>query len=226
MGARVAAAGSSDRCRVGDDETPLDGNPGVRGCLAAALNYDTHPVKGDLMRRMLAAAMVAGVLGLLASATAAGAAPKAGPEKVWVTPSAAGTTVKLPGKVLFTGSFSDYGKSITANAKGKPTNKGSYALLILKKGTILVNVSQLGSMLKTSQPQTVNTTSCSANAHVAAPVTLVKGTKTYVGIGGTFTLTVMFAFIGPMKNGKCTQTSNPAATWAAFTGSGTVTFGS
>lgn len=177
------------------------------------------------MRRILAVAVVAGVLGGFPTAVAS-AAPKAGPENVWLTPSSGGTTVKHPGQAVFTGSFSDYGKSVSGNAKGKPTKNGSYALLILKKGNILVDTSQFDSTFKSTQPQTVNLTSCSTSLHLSAPVTIVKGTKAYVGISGTFSLSVTAAFIGPLKKGKCTMSATPVTAWAAFTGTGTVSFGS
>lgn len=168
----------------------------------------------------------AGVLSGLVPATAGAAAPKSGPEKVWVTPSAAGTTAKRPGKIMFTGSFADYGRSVNTNANGKPTKKGGYVLLTLKQGTIMVNISQFNAAFKTVQPQTYNKTSCSADLHISAPVTVVKGTKAYAGIGGTFTMTANFAFIGPLKNGTCTtKTTTPAlSTYSSITGSGTVTF--
>jgi hypothetical protein len=171
----------------------------------------------------------AGMLGGLVPATAGAAAPKSGPEKVWVTPSPTGTTsAKHPGKAMFTGSFADYGRSVSSNANGKPTKKGTYALLTMKKGTILVNLTQFNAAFKTAQPQTYNKTTCSADIHVAAPVTIVKGTKAYAGIGGTFNMTASFAFIGPLKNGTCTtKTSTPAlSTYISVTGSGTVTFSS
>jgi hypothetical protein len=170
----------------------------------------------------------AGVFGGLAPATAGAAAPKSGPEKVWVTPSSTGTTVKRPGKVMFTGSFADYGRSVNTKANGTPTKRGGYVLLTLKKGTILVNISQFNAAFKTAQPQTYNKTSCSADVHISAPVTVVKGTKAYVGISGTFSMTASVAFIGPLKNGTCTtKTTTPAlSTYSAIMGSGTVTFSS
>lgn len=177
------------------------------------------------MRRVLAIVIVAGLLGGL-STTVASATPKAGPEKIWLTPSSGGTTVKHPGKAMFTGSFSDYGKSVSGNSKGKPTKNGSFALLILKKGSILVDTSQFDSVFKSTQPQTVNMTSCSLSLHLSASVTIVKGTRAYVGISGTLTLTATAAFIRPSKKGTCTVTATPVGAWATFTGSGTVSFGS
>lgn len=167
----------------------------------------------------------AAVLGVVAPATA-GAAPKSGPEKVWVTTSPTGTTAKRPGKVMLTGSFADYGRSVTTKANGKPTKNGGYVLLTLKKGTIVVDISAFNAASKNAKPQTFNQTSCSADIHVSAPVTFVKGTKAYVGIGGTITLTATFAFIGPLKNGKCTtKTTTPAlSTYSSINGTGTVTF--
>lgn len=177
------------------------------------------------MRRILAVAVVVGVLGGLPT-TVASATPKAGPEKIWLTPSSGGTTTKHPGTAMLTGSFSDYGKSVSGNSKGKPTKNGTYALLILKKGTILLDTSQLDAAFRSTAPQTFNMTSCSLSQHLSAPVTIVKGTKAYVGISGTLNLTVTAAFIRPTKKGSCTTTASPIAAWAAFTGSGTVGFGS
>jgi hypothetical protein len=177
------------------------------------------------VRRMLAVAVVVGVLGGLPT-TVASATPKAGPEKIWLTPSSGGTTTKHPGRAMLTGSFSDYGKSVSGNSKGKPTRNGAYALLILKKGTILLDTSQLDSAFKNTEPQTVNVTSCSLSTHLSAPVTIVNGTKAYAGIQGTFSLTATAAFIRPTKKGSCTATAAPVEAWATFAGSGIVGFGS
>jgi hypothetical protein len=192
------------------------------------------------IRRTLFGVVVAGsvtalaigtaVLGSLPFSTGAGAAPQAGPEKVWVLPSTSTTTVKDPGKILFTGSFADYGKSINATASGKPTKHGSYSLAVLQHGTILVSTSKFTKALDATQPQTVNQSSCSAEIHATAPITIVKGTKTYVGITGTFTVTVSAAFISKKtKSGSCTMKTTASSTLAGYfklSGSGTVSFSS
>lgn len=173
--------------------------------------------------------LAAGLLGGLVPAAVAGASPTGGAEKVWVTPSPTGTSVKHPGKVMLTGAFADYGKSVSANASGKPSKNGTYKLLTLEKGTILVNGSELNAAFKNLQPQTFSQTTCSGDAHISAPVTLVKGTKAYVGISGTFTITATFAFItAKTKSGSCTmKTTSPGlATYSSVTGSGTVSFSS
>lgn len=182
------------------------------------------------MRRFaVMAAGAAVVVGGMVPAVAAGAAPQSGPEKVWVTPSPTGTSDKRPGKVVFTGSFADYGRSVDTNASGKPTKHGTYVLLTLKQGSILVDISQFNAAFKSFQPQTLSQTTCSGSGHVSAPVTVVKGTKAYVGIGGTFTVTATFAFIGAKtRGGACTmKTTSPSlATFSSITGSGTVSFAS
>jgi hypothetical protein len=182
-----------------------------------------------MKRLIVVIAAAAGVTAIVLPAAAASATPQSGPEKVWVTPSPTGTSVKRPGKVMLTGSVADYGRSVSTTASGKPTKHGTYVLLTLKKGSILVNVSQFNAAAKSAQPETFNKTSCSAEIHISGPATLVRGTKAYVGIGGTFTMTATFAFIGPLtKSGACTtKTTTPAlSTYGAITGSGTVSFSS
>jgi hypothetical protein len=177
------------------------------------------------MRRFVVVMAVAGIV--LGAPAVAGASPTGGTEKVWVTPSPTGTTAKRPGKVLFTGSFADYGRSVSANASGKPTKHGTYVLLTLKQGSILVDIAQFNAAFEKAQPQTFNQSSCSAWAHVSAPVTVARGTKAYVGASGTFTMTATVAFVGPKaKSGACTtKTTTPAlATYSSITGSGTISF--
>ncbi len=181
------------------------------------------------MKRLIVvgAAGVMGLAGIVLPAVAAGASPQSGPEKVWVKPSPSGTTVRRPGKAMFTGSFADYGRSVTANASGKAAKRGTYVLLILKQGSVLVDISQFNAAFKSFTPQTLNQTNCSGSGHLSAPATVVKGTKAYAGITGTFTMTATVAFIGPKtKSGACTmKTTSPGlATFTSITGSGTVSF--
>jgi hypothetical protein len=158
--------------------------------------------------------------------TAGAAAPKSGPVKVWVKPSTTGTSVKHPGKVFFTGAIGDYGTSVSTNATGKKTKKGSYKLLTPKQGTILVNGTQLNQALTHAQPTTASKTTCAFVFTASAPITIVKGTGAYVGIGGSVNMVATFAAITPKtKSGSCTMktSTKPLVSFTSITGSGTVT---
>jgi hypothetical protein len=187
------------------------------------------------MRNGVKAAIgILAVLGAAAPVSVAAAAttsstttPSSGPIKVWVTPAGQNTTTKTPGKILITGAIADYGTVISTNAAKKPTAKGSYKLLRLKNGTILVDGAPLNTALTAAKPSTFNTSNCSAIFGATAPVTLGSGTGAYAGISGTVTITATFAFIGPKtKNGDCTMktSAEPISTYSAISGSGTVNF--
>jgi hypothetical protein len=89
----------------------------------------------------------------------AASTPAGGAVHVWGTPVPNGG-----GPVVLTGAIADSGKSTNANSSGKPAKKGqgTYKLLILKKGTILLNTTQLGKELNNNnaQPTTFTTTTC------------------------------------------------------------------
>ena len=164
------------------------------------------------------------VLGsLLFGASAFGAtAPAGGLIKVWVTLSGTGS-----GPVVITGAIGDYGKTINVNSAGKIEKKGNYSDLVLKKGTILLNTTQANAAFNNVNPADFNAATCSASLMATTSVPIVSGTKAYVGITGSLTVTETFAFVGPFtKSGKCNvaSSSNPSAIWATVTGSGTVSF--
>ena len=183
------------------------------------------------MKRCMTLLLGAGVLvgGLTGGvAGAASSTASSGVVKVWVTPSPTGTTSKHPGKVMFTGSIGDYGKSTTVNSSGKPKKNGNYEELKLHKGTILVDTSSFNKSSKAafSAPTTLNKQNCSIAITISAPVVFASGTGAYSGIKGTFTLTANFAAITKRtKNGKCTtKTTTPAlSTYTSIIGSGSVT---
>ncbi len=167
---------------------------------------------------------------LFASEAAFGAStPANGAIKVFVVPSGNGGG----GPVVITGVIGDYGGSTNANASGKPQKKGGYELLLLKKGTILVNGSQFNKATKNAQPTDFNQTTCSGTVVASAPAPIVSGTKAYSGITGSLTLTATFAFVGPFytsgsKKGQCNTSNNgpnPPGIFASITGTGTVSFG-
>jgi hypothetical protein len=129
---------------------------------------------------------------------------------------------------VITGAVGDFGKTAKVNSAGKADSKGNYTNLVLKKGTILVNSTQLQAVLQNGQPTDFNTATCSASLTGSAPVPIVSGTKAYSGITGSVTLNVMFAEIGPRtSNGQCNMSNNanPIAQYGSLTGTGTVSFG-
>ena len=97
----------------------------------------------------------------------------------------------------------------------------------MKKGTILLNGTQLNAATNdpNTPPTSMNSTNCSATFVVTEPVPVVSGTKAYAGISGSVNITVSFAFIEPMKNGKCNFNANPIAQYGSIAGSGSVSFG-
>jgi len=162
-----------------------------------------------------------------ASAFAA-AAPAGGTIKVFGTPGGSNGSA---GTVVITGAIGDYGKSVKASSAGKPTKNGKDTLLVLKKGTILIDATQVQSALQSvaSPPADFNDVTCSASAvasDVAVPI--VSGTKAYAGITGSVTVNLTFAFFGPLKSsGKCDDSgnANPTAEFGSIVGQGTVSFG-
>jgi hypothetical protein len=182
-------------------------------------------VKGGIMKRVMKAALAVPVLlgGLFLGGMAAlGSSPSGGTVQVWGTPANGGG-----GAVVITGAVGDFGKSANANSSGVPTKKGTYKLLNLKKGTILLNTTQLGKDANNNNtpPTTQNATNCSATFVITDPVPVVSGTKAYAGISGSINITISFALVGPMKNGTCNMNANPLAQYGSISGSGSVSFG-
>jgi hypothetical protein len=163
---------------------------------------------------------------LLSSASAFGAtAPVGGSVKVFITPSP-NPNGSGGGTIVLTGAIGDYGKTEKVNAAGKPDKKGTDNELLLKKGTILVNLAQVRAAGNSAQPSDYNPATCSATIVFTAPVTIVSGTKLYAGITGTVPVTETEAFVLPFKkNGTCNMNANPVAAWATVIGGGTVSFG-
>jgi hypothetical protein len=128
---------------------------------------------------------------------------------------------------VLTGAIADSGTSATVNSSGKPTKNGKYKLLVLKKGTILLNTTQLNAAVNNANPTTFNSTTCSGSFAGTAPVPTVSGTKAYAGISGSVNITVTFAIVLPLTKGKCNTNTNanPIAQYGSVSGSGTVSFG-
>jgi hypothetical protein len=179
------------------------------------------------MMRVTKTALGVAVLGslLFSGASAFGAtAPAGGTVQLWGTPNNSGG-----GMLVLTGAIADSGKSANANSSGKPTKKGTYKLLTLKNGTILLNTTQLGK--DTNNPNTAptmfNSTTCSGSFAITDPVPIVSGTKAYAGINGTVNVTITFALVFPLTKGKCNTNTNanPIASYGSISGTGTVSFG-
>ena len=168
----------------------------------------------------LGATVLVGAL-LLGSGAALGQTPSGGAVQVWGTPGNNGG-----GSVLFTGAIADSGKSASVNASGEPTKNGNYKLLKLKKGTILINGTQLNAALNNASPTEFNSTTCSGSFTATAPVPIVSGTKAYAGISGTANITVTFAVVLPLTKGTCNTNTNanPIAQYGSIAGTGTVSF--
>lgn len=165
-----------------------------------------------------------GMLGSVGATTAGASA--SGTVKVFVTPNQI-TSAKHPGKVLLTGAIGDYGTVVSVNAAGKPTRKATYRLLKLHDGTIVVNIATFQHTLDEAftGPTTLNKTTCSLAASASGAITIVRGTGSYAGITGSFTMTADVAGIAPRtKSGSCTlkTTSEPLATFTMITGTGSV----
>jgi hypothetical protein len=109
--------------------------------------------------------------------------PASGAIKVFVVPSGTGSG----GTIVISGVIGDYGKTVNANSAGKPQKKGGYELLIMRKGTILVNGIQFNKTLNNANPTDFNATTCSGSIVASAPAPIVNGTKAYAGITGSVT---------------------------------------
>lgn len=183
-------------------------------------------MKGRFIAVVGAAAIVGGLVP--GSLAAAASTPTGGAIKVWVRPSPTTTSVKHPGKVMFTGAIGDYGSSVNVNATGKPTKKAGYDLLKLKKGTITVNTMGFNKAAASAFTKpTLNPTNCSVSVSASGPVQIVKGTGAYVGISGSVTVTAQFGAVVPKnKKGTCTlkTATQPLVMYTSFIGSGTVSF--
>ena len=133
---------------------------------------------------------------------------------------------------MITGAIGDYGKTLNANSAGKPQKKGGDELLVMQRGTILLNGAQVNAALNNANPTDFSAVSCSGTITASAPAPILSGTKAYAGITGSLTLTATFGSSGRStrgsKKGQCNTSSNgptPPGFFAVITGTGTVSFG-
>jgi hypothetical protein len=175
----------------------------------------------DLVKAVLvAAAVFTGIAGLEAPAPATNRETHT--ILVWVVPS---DSLQTPSRVLVTGSFTDFGDSLRANARGQSDSRGSYTLLVLQQGSIVVAGPALSPSAVTSGPRRrLGTCSVSTTSNERMPV--LRGTQAYTGIRGTIMVSVSSVLILPLETGgKCMTGSRaiPLASWSTITGTGTVT---
>lgn len=158
--------------------------------------------------------------------TAYGQTPVSGTTQLW------GNVGSGKGfNAIFTGAIGDHGVSIPATSQGKPSKKQNtgYRLFVMKKGTIFFNTQQVDAAENNNntQPTTENNTTCSFTFVVTEPATIISGTKAYAGITGSISVTISYAAVLPLTNGKCNPNTNanPTAQEGFVTGIGTVSYG-
>ncbi len=160
---------------------------------------------------------------LFGGAAAFGQTRSGGAIQVWGTPANNGG--RGGAFILFTGAVADSGKGTPANASGKPVKKGAFNLVVLKKGTILLDPTQLRAGINNTSPTPFDSTTCSGVYAATAPVPIVSGTKAYAGISGTANVTLTMAAVLQLTNGKCDMNNpNTIAQYGSIVGSGTVSF--
>ena len=110
---------------------------------------------------------------------------------------------------------------------------GKYGVIKLQKGTIEVDLANIGKAVNNTAPIVYSTTTCSVALTATAPAMLLNGTGAYKGISGTLKLTETFALILPRVSsgkhkGQCNESNSaiPLATWGSVTGSGNVSYSS
>ncbi len=170
----------------------------------------------------LAALAVAGSLlatGPLALAGVAAAAPKGGAIRLFasqVTPIKSNTTI--------TGAIADYGTGISQDKNGKPDANGNYEKLVLKHGTVLVDVTGLAKALQAHGKVQLNKSNCSFVFSGTGPGKIESGTGAYAGISGTITITLTTAALEPSKGSGCNLSAPGKGVFESVVGTGSVSF--
>jgi hypothetical protein len=173
---------------------------------------------------MLAVLAAAGVAVETASAATA---PKGGPIALFATISA----TSAPGKIVLAGAIGDWGKVVSVDRNGKPTDNGNFVKVTLKKGTFEIDATAINKKMANPRPQVQSDLTCSIAASGSGPVKLFDGTGLYSGISGTANVTMAFTGVGGRyesgaKKGQCEQDNGaPLAMLGSVTGRGTVQFG-
>jgi hypothetical protein len=172
-----------------------------------------------------------GTLTVLATVVAVGAAsaaatPKGGPIALYATISA----TSAPGKVVLAGAIGDWGKVVSVDKNGKPTDNGNFVKVTLKNGTFEIDATELNKKMANPRPQIQSGVTCSISASGGGPVKFFNGTGLYKGISGTANVTMTYTGVGGRyqsgaKKGQCEEDNGPPlAMLGSVIGRGTVHF--
>jgi hypothetical protein len=182
------------------------------------------------MRKLCAAGLAAGVVGLFVGGPAAAertVAPRAGgPIELFAT------TGNTPaGTVVIAGAIGDFGTTLTTDKNGKPDITGNYVRLILRKGTFELDATELNAITSKKPPLLNNMLTCSFAFAATGPVKPFNGTGLYRGISGTLTVTVYDGGVGPVytsgpNKSRCntSTTAKPLADKGWIIGHGIITY--
>ncbi|HWE80117.1 MAG TPA: hypothetical protein VG265_00575 [Gaiellaceae bacterium] len=167
-------------------------------------------------------------LAMVAGVGAAGAAtPAGGAIRVFATVGDG-----INGKIVIAGAIGDYGKTFTMDKNGKGDSNGNFVKITLKKGTFVIDSTELNKKTNAARPSIISNTTCSFAFSGTGPVTLSQGTGAYAGISGTVSITLDFGGVGPVyksgpKKGRCnmSNTAPLVAQSGYILGKGDVRFG-
>ena len=136
---------------------------------------------------------------------------------------------------VLTGAIGDSGSGVSVDANGTvDPSKGTEQQFMLAHGSFRVSTQALDKKINSAfnnfRP---NTSTCSGivTASGSAKIVTGSGTGAYSGISGSFTVTFVYAAIGPKNTsgkhkGQCNNSNNvqPLGSAQIVTGSGTVSF--
>lgn len=181
------------------------------------------------LRVLAPASLVALVVAALVAVSAGAATPAGGAIRVFGVSNGLGGG----GKVLITGAIGDHGKTESANKSGQPRANGSYVLLKLTKGTILLNKTTLDQKINGAfNKAKLDQATCSLSAAATGVLPFVTGTGLYTGISGSVRIAIAAGFTLPRftsgaKAGQCNtaNSTQPTDSVQIISGTGTVSFG-
>jgi hypothetical protein len=137
------------------------------------------------------------------------------------------------GKVMFAGAIGDYGTTVNVDRNGKVNSNGNFVKMMLKQGTLELDVTAVNKLLDNPPPRVASSETCSVEFVASAPAKIINGTGLYKGISGTAKITVSFDGLGSRyttgpRKGQCNEGQNtpPRAVLGSVVGNGTVNFAS